>query len=100
MFKFYRKLTRANTTVPFEPMELDDDKRHFFINYLKTNKFLSKEEDKLSDDGLVIEKVSIWRSFDDFIDFRVDPIGERAGIRAMNHYLENNIIVETRELND
>lgn len=100
MFKFYRKLTRADTSIPFEPAELDEDRQHFFINYLKTNKFVSKENDKLSDDGLVIEKISTWRSFDDFIDFRVDPVGERAGLRAMKHYIEHNIIVETKELND
>jgi hypothetical protein len=100
MFKFYRKLTRADASIPFEAPELDEDKKHFFINYIKTNKFLSKLDDKLSDNGLVIEKVSIWRSFDDFIDFRVDPIGESAGIRAMKYYHENNIIIETKELND
>jgi hypothetical protein len=98
MFRLYKKTIKPDAQTPLFEMD-DENKKHFFLNYIKTKKFISNV-DKISEDGLIVESISTWASIDDFIDHRLDNVAKQAVEKIIDHNTRHNIVIITKEYND
>lgn len=97
MFKFYFTRTRPNIEVEFFKPD-EEYRKYFFINYIKTGKFMSIEE-RTSDDNLTVEGEITWKSIEDYLDFLTDPVCRQKNLNPSKIYnQENNIQTDMREI--
>jgi hypothetical protein len=96
MFKIYLTKTRPSIDVEFFKPD-EEYRKHFFINYIKTGKFVSSKED-VSEDGLTVVSEVVWKSIEDYVDFLVDKFCRQKSLNPSKIYnQEHNIKTSMRE---
>jgi len=99
MYQVIKKQIRPNTNVNFfvsEDQIATSSREYLYTNYVSTGKQISMTKE-MSSDGLTMTVRQLWRSSEDYLECKNDPISTTMKASFDAHIQANGIIFQVEE---
>jgi hypothetical protein len=99
MYQVIKKQIRTNTDVNFfssEDQVVSSTRQYLYTNYVATGKQVSMTK-QVSDDGLTLTVKQLWRSMEDYLECKNDPISVAMKADFDAHIQSTGIVFEVEE---